>query len=458
MLQSAYKMGCDQEQIVRFIQYGYIPLPRALEFHKAAREVDNVNGQAMVGYGGPRGEAKSHAVIAQVALDDCFRYPGLKFLYLRKIKSAAKEQLTDLIFSVTGHAPINNIVHIGNGGTILIGGFRDKSQLNSILGIEYDGIIVEDATTFDSETIKKIRGSCRSSKPGWKPRLYMPTNPGGIGHSWYVKIFWNTWQAGKEIDTRFIWARPGDNPFIDKGYREYLDKLTGWLRRAWRDGDFSYAAGQFFTPFDENIHVVKPFHIDQHQIWWCALDYGFVHWNMVYLLAQQGEDYYIVDEVASRRQLVKQNADNIHAMLARNNISTDYLRSFCAGHDVFAQRGTEYTIAEQYSQNGIDLTPAKLDRINRAGRLLSLLGNPNPLDGESYIAPRLFIFDRCTKLIENIPQMQHDPNRGEDVLKVNCNPDTGDDGDDSYDCLTMGLMEDIGDYGMGPSPTAGHRG
>ena len=458
MLESAHQMGCDEEQIVRFIKYGYIPLPRALEFHKAAREVDTVDGQAMVGYGGPRGEAKSHAVIAQVALDDCYRMPGLKCLYLRKIKASAKEQLTDLTDAVIGITPKNNIIRIGNGSTILIGGFRDKTQLNSILGLQYDVIITEDATTFDDDDIKKIRGSCRTSKPDWKPRLYMPTNPGGIGHAWYKKIFWDTYQVGKEINTRFIWARPGDNPFIDKGYREYLDNLTGWLRQAWRDGDFSIAAGQFFTTFDVKMHVVKPFYIDPHQIWWASMDYGFIHWNIVHLFARLGQDFYVVDEIAVRRQLPKQNAISIHNMLERSGLEAGDLRSFCSGHDVFAKRGTEHTIAEQYEQYGIELSSAKVDRINGAARVLDLLGNPKPSGNELEIPSRLFIFVRCKMLMETLPTIQHVPNRGEDVLKVDCNSDTGEGGDDAYDNVRYGLMEDIGDYGYGGSPTAGYRG
>ena len=36
-----------------------------------------------LGFGGARGPGKSHATFAQVALDDCRRYDGLKALYLR---------------------------------------------------------------------------------------------------------------------------------------------------------------------------------------------------------------------------------------------------------------------------------------------------------------------------------------------------------------------------------------
>jgi hypothetical protein len=41
---------------------------------------------------------------------------------------------------------------------------------------------------------------------------------------------------------------------------------------------------------------------------------------------------------------------------------------------------------------------------------------------------------RCGRLIETLPALQHDPNRPEDVLKVDCDED-GTGGDDCADCL-----------------------
>jgi len=465
-LTMAAQVGCYPDQMERFTRAGYFSLPRGLEFHAAAREVDNLvdTETPIVGYGGPRGEAKSHAVIAQVGLDDCQRLEGAKWLYLRKIQKSAGEQLDDLISKVFGgiahdYKPSRGVVKFPNNGSrIIIGGYRSENEIDGYIGIEYDGIVLEDATTLSKGKIDKIRGSCRSSKPGWQPRLYAPANPGGVGHQWYKKLLFDPWKQGREKDTRFIHARPGDNPFINPSYRKYLDGLTGWLRRAWRDGDFSIAAGQIFTTFDPEIHVIEPIPIDQHQLWWGTMDYGTVHWNTTHLLARVGQNYFVVDEHAARRQLAKENANGIKAMLSRNGIGLEYLRTFVAGHDVFAERGTKNTIADEYAENGIILSRARVDRINGANRILELLGNPKPESGQERIEPRLFIFNRCHKLIETLPEMQHDPNRAEDVLKVDCNPDTGEGGDDAYDDLRYGLMEDLGDYGIGENPMTGYRG
>jgi hypothetical protein len=46
----------------------------------------------------------------------------------------------------------------------------------------------------------------------------------------------------------------------------------------------------------------------------------------------------------------------------------------------------------------------------------------------------MFIHQRCGRLAETSPAMQHDPNWPEDVLKVDADQD-GVGGDDAADCL-----------------------
>jgi len=123
-------------------------------------------------------------------------------------------------------------------------------------------------------------------------------------------------------------------------------------------------------------------------------------------------------------------------MLARNGVSLQRLSTFVVGGDAFAQRGDSQalTIAEQYSQLGIHLTRANMDRINGAAAILTLLGDP-----DRGLPVRLQISERCVHLIECLPSMEHDPKRPEDVLKVDVD-DNGDGGDDPYDALRYGVM------------------
>ena len=81
------------------------------------------------------------------------------------------------------------------------------------LGLEYDVIGIEEATQLTARKYEDISSCCRTSKPDWRPRLYSTTNPGDIGHQWYLDKFIMPHQAGTETETRFIPARVTDNAF-----------------------------------------------------------------------------------------------------------------------------------------------------------------------------------------------------------------------------------------------------
>jgi hypothetical protein len=72
---------------------------------------------------------------------------------------------------------------------------------------------------------------------------------------------------------------------------------------------------------------------------------------------------------------------------------------------------------------------ANTDRVNGWAQILHRMGDP-----ANGVPPRLFIHERCARLVECLPSLQHDPNRPEDVLKVNAGEDDV-GGDDAADCL-----------------------
>jgi hypothetical protein len=142
---------------------------------------------------------------------------------------------------------------------------------------------------------------------------------------------------------------------------------------------------------------------------------------------------FIVDEHAERLWLPQRHAPAIVAMLGRHQISsrrleiTD-LRRFVAGADVFSKQSDGSTVASQYAKLGITMRCANTERVNGWAEVLHRLGDPG-----NGVPPRLFVHERCARLIECLPALQHDPNRPEDVLKVDADED-GVGGDDAADC------------------------
>jgi phage terminase large subunit len=451
-VRAAVAAGCPEDQTRNLVAAGLWLQERQLAASAAARQCDHPDGPTAVGYGGARGGGKSHWLLAQMGADDCQRVPGLKCLLLRKVGKANLENFEDLRRRLFGRLRHEFSAHRGvltfaNGSRIIAGHFQAEKDIDAYLGLEYDVIGIEEATTLSSRKHQDITTCCRTSKPNWRPRIYSTTNPGGIGHAWYRTKFVVPFMEGTEASTRFVPARVTDNAFTNPEYVRVLQNLTGWQKRAWFDGDWDIAAGQFFTTFRREVHVIDQFDPTRAREWFCALDYGFTHYTVALLGCTDGDgNVFVVDEHAERLWLPQRHAAAIHAMLARHRVIADRgvrnaerpntrpleisdLKRFVAGADVFSKQSDGTTVAAQYARHGIKLTCANTDRINGWAEILQRLG-----DVDAGIRPTLFIHRRCGRLLETLPALQHDPHRPEDVLKVDADED-GVGGDDSADCL-----------------------
>ncbi|MGC3956642.1 MAG: terminase family protein [Verrucomicrobiota bacterium] len=444
--------NCPEEQVRNFLRAGVVLQPRQLAASAAARLCDRADGPTAIGYGGARGGGKSHWLLAQMGADDCQRVTGLKCLLLRKVGKANLEQFEDLrrrLFGKLKHefSAYRGVLAFNNGSRIIAGHFQSEKDIDAYLGLEYDVIGVEEATTLTSRKYQDISTCCRTSKSNWRPRIYSTTNPGGVGHTWYRTKFVAPMLEQRQRDTVFVPARVGDNAFNNPEYRKVLEGLTGWQKRAWLEGDWDIAAGQFFTTFRREVHVIDDFDDTRAVEWFAALDYGFAHYTVVLLGCRDGDgNIFIVDEHAERLWLPQRHAAGIKAMLARHKVVTDRglrstdrtetrplelvdLKRFVAGADVFSRQSDGTTIAAQYAKHGISLRVANTDRVNGWAEVLQGFG-----DVEGGVRPTLFIHKRCARLVETLPTLQHDPNRPEDVLKVDADEE-GVGGDDAPDAL-----------------------
>jgi phage terminase large subunit len=460
-LETGREAGCSREQMENFARAGIVLQPRQLGASAAARLCDLIDGPTAIGYGGARGGGKSHWLLAQMGVDDCQRVPGLKCLLLRKVGKSVMESFDDLRRRLFIHLPHQFSAHRGtltfsNGSRIIAGHFQAEKDIDAYLGLEYDVIAIEEATTLSSRKHSDITTCCRSSKvladghlagQHWRPRIYSTSNPGGVGHAWYRSKFIVPYREGRETDTRFIPARVGDNRFNNPEYTKILANLTGWQKRAWFDGNWDIAAGQFFTTFRREVHVIDEFDDLRAREWFAAMDYGFTHYTAVYLGCTDGDgNLFVVDEHAERLWLPQRHAAAVKAMLARHLVNAEGrlrsaecpkgrpleisdLKRFVAGADVFSKQSDGTTVAAQYAKLGISLRCANTDRINGWAEILQRFG-----DVDAGIQPTLFIHRRCARLLECIPALQHDPNRPEDVLKVDADED-GIGGDDPADAL-----------------------
>ena len=450
--------GCTPDQMANFIRAGIILQPRQLAASAAARLCDQTDGPEAVGYGGARGGGKSHWLLAQLGADDCQRVPGLKCLLLRKVGKSNTENLEDLRRRVLPGLPhtfnsARGTLTFENGSRIVARHYQHEKEIDAFLGLEYDVIGIEEATTLTQRKFQDIRTCLRTSKPGWRPRLYTTTNPGGVGHDWYYRLFILPYERGAESATRFIPARVDDNKFLNPEYKRILAETTGWQREAWLEGNWNIASGAFFHTFRHDVHVLKEFNPNRITEWVAGMDYGFTHYTVVLLGGRDDDDnLFIVDEHAERGWVPQRHAQAIKEMCQRHRLFVGNprtspvgeatrmrmrfdppyswrLRQISAGGDLFSTRPNGSTLAAEFSNLGVSIRPANTNRVQGWAEIQQRLGDP-----EAGFPPTLFIHERCRLLLDTLPYLQHDPDHPADVLKVNVNDD-GLGGDDAADAL-----------------------
>lgn len=399
------------------------------------------SGPVEIGAGGARGPGKSHAIFAQTALDDCQRVANLKFLFIRKTAISAKESFTDLIdriirskirFEVT-----NNVISFANKSRILLGGFHSEDDIDKYIGVEYDGQVIEELNQLTEEKYEKLRGSLRTSKPNWRPRVYASFNPGGIGHAFVKARFVLPHRLREEEKTRFIPATFDQNQYLNPEYVDYLKNLSGDLGRAWREGDFDVFAGQFFKEFSTNIHVCEPFAIPKDWRKFGAFDYGTNHplsfgW---YAISPDGV-LYRYRGLHGRGMSYTEAAENVVAL----TMPDEQLEYIVADPAIWAKKGEHDDLlsgAEIFSRRVRELTGrdprlVKADnaRVIGWGVVREYL---RPYKGShDKMMANLQIFSTCTETIKAFPEQMHDERIPEDMEKQ--------DGDDPIDEVRYAVM------------------
>lgn len=424
--------GLPRDQAEAFVRGGYVPLEGMLPFHAAARLANKAGGPEWIALGGKRGPGKTHTIMAQAGLDDCQRVAGLKVLFLRKIQKSARESLEDVVravFQFTPHSLTADGLKLENGSRITIGGFKDEKDIEKYLGIEYDLIVIEECTQISESKKDLLRGSLRSSKAGWRPRIYLSTNAEGVGLLWFKKMFIEPARAKKERETRFFDVTHIYNPFTNPEYEAWLNTLTGPLAKAWREGDWDAFAGMAFPQWNHEKHVVKPFDIPTNWLKWKATDWGFASPFCTLWMTKDPDTrrIYVYREFYAKELTDRQQARGILDMSPQ---SEQYFIHY-ADPSLWERKNREgqvFSTADEYQAEGIILTKADNDRLSGKRKINNVLADLP--DGE----PGLQVFETCPHLIEQMSTLASSKTNPEDV-------DT-DQEDHAYDTLRYALTNE----------------
>lgn len=365
-----------------------------------------------VAYGGARGGGKSWSVQHKSPLLALF-YAGIKILLLRRTYKDLERNhvrvLEPMLKGIARYSRQEKCFYFPNGSILELGYCASEGDVLQYQGQEYDIIFIDEATQFSEFQFETLT-ACMRGANNFPKRMYLTCNPGGIGHEWVKRLFVSRKYRESENpdDYEFISATVFDNKVLldnDPGYVNMLNNLSEGLRQAWRDGNWDMLAGQYFSEFDRNVHVIEPIPIPDNWKRYRTIDYGLDCLACLWIAIDERGDYYVYREYAESDKVISQGAEELIALTDAENILYTV-----APDDLWARsQETAKSKADIFRENGLPLL--KGNRNREAGWLAvkELLTIKN---GES----RLKIFNTCQNLIECLPSLQRDAKKPTDCM------------------------------------------
>lgn len=456
------------------LQKSWKPFPRQEEFLSLPDSI--FEGL----YGGAAGGGKSECLLLFPIARGFYKHPRFKGIIFRRTYPELEKEIilrSQEWYPATG-AKYNDEKKrwtFPSGAIMQFGHAEYEQDVRKYDTTEYNYMAFDELTSFTEFQYTYLTLSrCRSSSPELPSIVRSGTNPGNVGHAWVRRRFIESGPYGSilldpvtKTKRIFIQSLCTDNPHIDPGYINRLGGLPEAERRAKRDGDWWFFAGQVFDDWREEPlsdeppnakHVIEPFPIPLYWPRLLSVDWGYQAMTIA-LWAAISPDLrtYVYREFSCKQQKIAQWASEIGKLNGGEALVDAVI---CKS--AYQTRGDEFTIAEQFEQHsGISIRPADNDRI--AGLILmresirwkqkidrKIL--PNDSYSQEYATeilrkfgtaayhqylesfqpsaeeknlPCLQVFSNCVELRKCIPLCVYDDKRTDDIAEFN--------GDDPYD-------------------------
>jgi len=375
-----------------------------------------------IAYGGARGGGKSYAMRIKFVML-AIKYDNLKILLLRRTLPELRENhvlpLQSLLYDYAQYKDSEKAFLFPNGSRIRLGYCDHESDVYQYQGTEWDVIGMEEATHF-TESMRDFFITCnRSTRTDFKPRMYYTSNPGNIGHQWFKRLFVDREYKSKERpeDYVFVPAKVYDNTVLMENNPEYVEALENLpedMKKAHLYGDWNVFAGQYFTEFRKDIHVIEPFNIPPEWKRYISLDYGLDMLACLWFAIDTKGNVFIYKELYEKDLIITEACRRIKEVNGDDNIVVRY-----APPDLWNRRqDTGKSAAEIFSTNGVPIIKSRNDRVNgwyAVKEWLKHIKTKDEQTGKETVTSKLKMFTTCTNLIRTLPQLQHDEHNTNDV-------------------------------------------
>ncbi len=397
-------------------------------------------------FGGARGGGKSDAILGEWVRHATKHGKNAVGIVVRRELTQLLELIerSKVLYTPIG-AKFNDqskMWRFPNGARLRFAYLERDSDADNYIGSSFTRVYVEEIGTFPSpKPILKLM-SCLRSGAGVPVGFRATGNPGGAGHSWVKARYVTPAPLGDKVIVDpesglkriFIPSKVADNKYLDQDKYVAQLRMSGseQLVRAWLDGDWSAIESSFFANEWSDKVIIPPFAIPQHWVRLRSADWGFSTPFAVYWSCVVGDDYQHGDVTIPRGALVvyrewygspsgrlteglrmtaPEIANGILAREAGEKIARaviDPSAFNAAGGPSYGEQLNKVLLGKQAS----GFMPGDNRRVAKIGQL----------SGWSQMRERLrsgglYFFNTCLAAIETIPQLQHDPDNPEDLLK-----------------------------------------
>ncbi len=402
-------------------------------------------------FGGSAGPGKSAALCAE-AVTSCLEDPGHHTYIFRKtipeLKQSIVPEIKKQCSAYLSYMPYNSQDRrftFSNGSYIQLAYCDNPGDYYRYQSAEIHTLLFDELTHFTQDEYEYLKTRVRSVEPRLL-RVMSASNPGNVGHGWVKSYFIdvapaNTIYTDSETNkTRmFIPAVIDDHPIesFRIQYRKTLEAIPDPdLKKALLNGDWSIFAGQVYSEWRRNIHVIEklPIELDNcHRF--IGLDWGYndptsIHWIAETPKVDGVTHYYVYRELYANGKRPEE-----WALIIARYLQQEPVDILLMPHDTFDNLGGTRPIVEQFkdifNQLGLKIrieraSPAThTAKINRQALMHDMLAIQ--ADGQ----PKMQVLSSCINLIRTLPMLPYSTNRPEEI------DDKSED--HAFDSLSYGL-------------------
>lgn len=321
-----------------------------------------------------------------------------------------------------------------NGATLKFRHLENDKACGNYQGHQYTWIGIDELGNYPTEYVWTFMLSRLRSAHSVPCFIRGTANPGGVGHGWLKHRFIDNAvpnqirrievqdPATGEVyyQTRvFVPSKLTDNQILmrnDPGYKTSLLTLPEHMRRALLEGDWSVFAGQIFSEFTEETHVVKPSELVPGQ-WYkfCAMDWGYtrpfsIGWyavNSEGRMIRYREFYGCVE--GEMNVGLKMGAGEV-AQRAWDMSVSEGVVDMVADPAIWQKDSENPAIVDYFEKAGFKMHKANNDRING----LVIMHERLTTKDHNGI-PMLTIWPQCYGFKRTIPMLVPSPTHPEDI-------------------------------------------